>query len=112
MRTCALKSSVSLKSGCRKKSLSLDGPCCRDVILPLFLMFLFLRDVRTVIFDIVEYMIMEWTMPNESRVCNPKAKKKSVADQFAAVKYRSETYGWTQKLSREDYGVHKYFLLL
>jgi hypothetical protein len=22
-----------------------------------------------VIFDIVEYIIMEWTMPNESRIC-------------------------------------------
>ena len=28
-------------------------------------------------------------------------KKKSVADQFA-VKYKSETYSWTQKLNRED----------
>jgi hypothetical protein len=27
-------------------------------------------------------------------------KKKSVADQFAAVKYRSKTYCWTQKLNR------------
>ena len=35
----------------------------------------------------------------------PKKKKKSVAGQFAAVKYRSETYCWTQKLNREDYGV-------
>jgi hypothetical protein len=33
-------------------------------------------------------------------------KKKSVADQFA-VKYKSETYGKTQKLNREDYGVDK-----
>jgi hypothetical protein len=24
---------------------------------------------RTVIFDIVEYVVMEWTMPNESRIC-------------------------------------------
>ena len=24
---------------------------------------------RTVIFDIIEYIIMEWTMPNESRIC-------------------------------------------
>ena len=39
---------------------------------------------------------------------NPKKKKKSVAGQFAAVKYRSETYDWTQKLNREDYGVDKY----
>jgi hypothetical protein len=51
-----------------------------------------------VIFDIVEYIIMEWTMPNESRIfriCRsayPKNKKKSVAGQFAATKDRSETY--------------------
>ena len=38
-------------------------------------------------------------------------KKKSVAGQFA-VKYRSETYCWTQKLNREDYGVDKYWVLL
>jgi hypothetical protein len=37
-------------------------------------------------------------------------KKKSVAGQFAAVKYRSETYCWTQKLNREDYGIDKYLL--
>jgi hypothetical protein len=62
-----------------------------------------------VIFDIVEYIIMEWTIPNESRICRmcrrgayPK-KKKSVAGQFAAVKYRSETYCWTQKLNRENF---------
>ena len=35
-------------------------------------------------------------------------KKKSLAGQFAAVKHRSETYCWTQKLKREDYGVDKY----
>ena len=33
----------------------------------------------------------------------PKKKKKSVADQFAAIKYRSGKYCWTQKLNREDY---------
>jgi hypothetical protein len=38
-------------------------------------------------------------------------KKKSVAGQFAAVKYRSETYCWTQKLNREDYGVDTYWVL-
>ena len=61
------------------------------------------------IFDIVEFIIMEWTMPNESRICRicrrgayPKKKKKSVAGQFAAVKYRSEPYCWTQKVNRED----------
>ena len=31
-----------------------------------------------------------------------KKKKKSVAGQFAAVKYRAETYWWTEKLNRED----------
>jgi hypothetical protein len=36
--------------------------------------------------------------------------KKSVVDQFVAVNYRSETYYWTQKLIREDYGVDKYWL--
>ncbi len=29
-----------------------------------------------------------------------------------AVKYRSETYCWTKKLNREDYGVDKYWELL
>jgi hypothetical protein len=38
-------------------------------------------------------------------------KKKSVAGQFA-VKYESETYCWTQKLNREDYGVDKYWVIL
>jgi hypothetical protein len=38
-------------------------------------------------------------------------KEESVAGQFA-VKYKSETYYWTQKLNKEDYGVDKYFLLL
>jgi hypothetical protein len=37
-------------------------------------------------------------------------KEKSFAGQFAAVKYRSETYGWTKKLNREDYGVDKYWV--
>jgi hypothetical protein len=37
-------------------------------MLPLFPLFLFLEGLRTVIFDIVEYIIMEWTMPNESRM--------------------------------------------
>jgi hypothetical protein len=32
-------------------------------------------------------------------------KKRSVASHFA-VKYKSETYRWTQKLNREDYGTH------
>ena len=35
----------------------------------------------------------------------PKKKKKSVDGKFAGVKYRPETYWWTQNLDREDYGV-------
>jgi hypothetical protein len=70
-----------------------------------------------VIFDVVEYIIMEWTMPNESRICRKglilkKERRKSVAGQFAAVKYRSETYCWTQKPNREGYGVDKYWEIL
>jgi hypothetical protein len=44
----------------------------------------------------------------------PIKNKKSVAGQFAAVKYKSEKCCWTQNLNREasDYGVAKYFLLL
>jgi hypothetical protein len=47
-----------------------------------------------VIFDIVEYIVMGWTMPNESRTCRicrrvlTKKKEKSVAGQFTTVKYR------------------------
>jgi hypothetical protein len=57
---------------------------------------------------------MEWTIPNESRICRRvfMIEKNSVPDQFAVVKYRSETYYWTQKLNREDYGVDKYCVLL
>jgi hypothetical protein len=39
-------------------------------------------------------------------------KKKSVADQFVSVKYSSETYCWTQKLNKEDYGVDQDWVLL
>ena len=66
------------------------------------------------IFDIVEYIIMEWKMPNRNRICKIctrvlilKKKEKSVAGQFVTVKYKSETYCWTQKLNRDDYGVDK-----
>ena len=48
-------------------------------------------------------------MQDMQEVAYPQKKKKSVAGQFAAVKYRLEKYSWTQKLSREDYGVDKYW---
>jgi len=38
-------------------------------------------------------------------------KKKSAAGQFA-VKHQSETSCWTQEPNRQDYGVHKYWVLL
>jgi hypothetical protein len=50
-------------------------------------------------------------MQDMQEVAYPKKKKKSVAGQFAAVKYRSETYCWTQKLNRYDYGVDKYWVI-
>jgi hypothetical protein len=50
-----------LRSDCRKQSLSLDSPRCRDFPVPI-------SRGRTVIFDIVEYIIMEWTIPNEIRI--------------------------------------------
>ena len=53
--------------------------------------------------------IAEWkpNMQDIQEGAYHKKKKKSVADQFAAVKYRSETYCWTQKLNRKDYGADK-----
>ena len=56
----------------------------------------------------------EWkpNMQDMQEGAYPKKKKKSVAGQFAAVKYRSETYCWTQKLNREDYGVTSTFFFL
>ena len=38
-------------------------------------------------------------------------KKKRLTGQVA-VRYKSETYCFTQKINREDYGVHKYWVLL
>ena len=67
------------------------------------------------IFDIVEYIKIEETMPNMQDMqegAYPKKKKKSVAGQFAAVKYKSERYRRTKKLNREGYGVDEYWLLL
>jgi hypothetical protein len=49
-------------------------------------------------------------MQDMQEVAYPK-KMKSVAGQFAAVKYRSETYCWTQELNSEDYGVDKYWVI-
>jgi hypothetical protein len=56
----------------------------------------------------------KWSMQDMQEGPYPKKKKKSVqqsvAGQFAAVKYKTETYYWTPKLNREDYGVDKYWV--
>jgi hypothetical protein len=44
------------------------------------------------------------------RVVKSVENKKSVAGQFA-VKYKPETYLWTQKLNKQDYGVDKHWVL-
>ena len=41
-----------------------------------------------------------------------KSVEKEKSDAGPAVKYESERYCWTKKLNREDYGVHKYLVLL
>ena len=48
----------------------------------------------------------EWkpNIRNMQEGAYPKNKRKSVDGQFAAVKYRSETYCWTQKLSKTKQG--------
>jgi hypothetical protein len=61
-----------------------------------------------VIFDIVEYSMMEWTMPNESRlmICRMcRRLAKSVAGQFAAVSTGQKRI---DELNREDYEEDKY----
>jgi hypothetical protein len=43
--------------------------------------------------------------------CFSYKKKEECCFHFAAVKYTSVRYCWTQKLNREDYGVDKYRVL-
>ena len=52
---------------------------------------------RTVIFDIVECIIMEWTMPNESRICRTvfilnKRRRVLLTSLQSRGKYRSGRY--------------------
>ena len=42
---------------------------------------------------------------------NSVERNESVAGQFA-VKYKTETLSWTNKVSKEDYGKGKYWVLL
>ena len=49
---------------------------------------------------------------NAAGGCLSKRRRVLLAGQFAAVKYGSEMYCWTQKLNWEDYGVDKYWVTL
>ena len=59
------------------------------------------------IFDIVECIIMEWTMPNESRICR-------ICRRLLILKKRRRVLlaSLSKKLNREDYEVDKYLVLL
>jgi hypothetical protein len=43
--------------------------------------------------------------------CGEECVRKKIVAGLFAVKYRTETQRWTQKLNREDYGVDKYWVL-
>jgi hypothetical protein len=65
---------------------------------------------RTVILISLSILLMEWTVECLRAESKPNMQDMQevliliffFAGQFAAVKYRSETYYWTQKLNRED----------
>ncbi len=71
----------------------------------------------TVIFDIVEHILMEWTMPKEAEYAGyaggvlilKKRRRVMLASLPQSSIGQSETYCWTQKLNREDYGVDKFW---
>ncbi len=66
---------------------------------------------RPVIFDIVEYILMEWTMPNESRICTICRRMLNVKKEeecrlsvcHSQVQVRN--VWWTQKLDRQVLGI-------
>jgi hypothetical protein len=70
-----------------------------------------------VIFDIVEYIIMEWTMPNESRLCRICRRvlilKKRRIVLLASLPQSSTGQKRVAGLkNREDYGVEKFWVFL
>ena len=87
--------------------------CYPCPVLPLFL---FLEDVlsdfwyRWVYYNGMDNAEWKLNMEDMQEGTHPQKEKKSVAGQFTGVKYRSETYWWTQKLNSEDYGVDKYWV--
>jgi len=66
------------------------------------------------IFDIVEYIIIEWTMPNESRMCRKcrrvlnQKKRRVLLSRFPRSSTGQKHIFGPEKLNREDYGVDKY----
>ena len=44
--------------------------------------------------------------------CEECVENKNSAAGHCAVELKSETYCWTEKLNLEDYGVHKYWVLI
>ncbi len=68
------------------------------------------------IFDIVEYIIMEWTMPNESRTCRIcrrvliLKKTKVLLASLPQSSIGQKLIDWLKKLIREDYGVDNYLV--
>jgi hypothetical protein len=65
-----------------------------------------------VIFDIVEYIIMQLTMPNESRICRRvlilKKKRRVLLASLPRSSIGQKRIAGPEKLNREDYGVDKY----
>ncbi len=67
------------------------------------------------IFDILEYIIMEWTMPNESRICRIcmrvlilKITRRVLLASLPRSSIGEKRIVRLKKLNREDYGVDKY----
>jgi len=67
------------------------------------------------IFDIVEYIIMEWTIPNEIRICRIcrrvlilKKRRRVLLTSLPRSSIGQKRIAGPEKLNREDYGVDKY----
>ena len=67
------------------------------------------------IFDIVEYIIMEWTMPNESRICRICRRVLILIKKERRVLLASllqSSIGQKRIAGLKNYGVDKYWVLL
>ncbi len=104
--------SVRLRSGYRKQSLTLDGSPCRDLMLPLFPLFLFLEDVLWSLISLTRWVYYngmdntEWK-PNmqdmqelilfKVKIINYDCFKKKEKCCWPVYRCRSETYCWSRK---------------